>query len=91
MLDAVQVIVVPLAIIPEDLFAEQFVPEIVTLQYPGEAETEPGTAADLLVVSFNVLPPKDQLSLAVKVVDLLLVTAYHPLETFAVEFVAVTV
>ncbi len=84
-------IVVPLAMIPLDLLAVQLVELTVILQYPGEAFTLPGTAADLLVVSFKVVPPNDHPSLAVNVVDLLEVTAYQPELTLAVEFVAVTV
>lgn len=70
---------------PLDLFAQQFVLETVTLQYPGEADTLPGTAADAVVVSLVDDPLNDQLSLAVNVVVLLEVTAYQPVETFAVQ------
>jgi hypothetical protein len=65
----------------------QFVPVTLILQYPGVAETLPGTAADLVVVSFTDVPPNDQPSLAVYVVVLFVVTEYHPVLTLAVQFV----
>jgi hypothetical protein len=42
-------------------------------------------------VSPVVDPPNDHPLLAVNVVDLLEVIAYHPVETLAVQFVALTV
>ena len=43
------------------------------------------------MVSPPVEPPNDQPVFAVNVVDLLVVTAYQPVDTFAVQFVLVTV
>ena len=68
----------------------QFDPLTVILQYVGDADTLPGTAADTGVVSFTVDPPKDQPSLAVNVVDLLDVTGYQFVDTLALQFVVLT-
>lgn len=57
-----------IAVVPDTsvvpIFAFEFVALIVTLQYPGEADTELGTVVVVVVVSFKVLPPKDQSELA---------------------------
>lgn len=78
-------------VVSPTLIEEQFVDVTVILQYPGLAETLPGTVEALEVVSFTLDPPNDQLSFAVNVVDLLEVTEYQPVALFAVQLVAVTV
>ena len=84
-----------IAVVPDTtavpIFAVEFVAVIVTLQYPGEADTEPGTAAELVVVSSKVLPPNDQSAAAVNLVVLLFVIVYQPVSTLAEQFVQLTV
>jgi hypothetical protein len=55
-------------------FIEQLEPDTDVVQYSGEAETAPGTAADFVAVSPAVDPANDQSVDAVKVVDLLAAT-----------------